>query len=104
MRVDLPGDHWIDIKDELSTGDLERIAREAQVWDAESRQWQQSGYAAAIRACDWMIVEWAVPGGEPPSAEAARKLPAKLGLAIINALNSHVAEQGISPEDLGNAS
>ena len=33
VRVDLAGGHWADVKDELTTGEIERITNAAQVWD-----------------------------------------------------------------------
>ena len=45
---------------------------------------------AAIEACDFIVVEWSVPGGAEPSAEAVRALPSAIGRALASAISTHV--------------
>jgi len=107
-RVDLGDGEWMDLRDDMTMEDVERIARNAQVWDASAGQWRTELLRGAIESVALAVVEWAVTrsdGEVPPvTPDGLRSLPIRKGLAVQREIDNHIAEQGLTLENLGGAS
>ena len=106
-RVELEGGGWIELRDDLSLADLEKIGRMARVFDAESGQWRDEPLRAAIESVALIVEEWAVvdAAGNPisPTPDSLRALPIRRGQEIVRVLSDHIGGQGFTPADLSGA-
>ena len=103
-RVELGNGMWVELRDDLSMGDVEKINQNAQRYDADSNSWVRDPLYAAIEAVPILVVEWALPGAPPPTPDGLRQLPAKLGMKVQRVLDKHLLAQGLSETDLTDGS
>jgi len=107
-RVELDDGAWIELRDDLTMGDLEKISRMASTYSAEDGQWRDDPFRAALESVSLVVTEWTVADAAgnplPPNSESLRGMPIKQGRPIIRAISEHIREQGLTPEDLADGS
>ena len=91
-RVDLGDGNWMDLREDITMAEIEQIVRMGQRWDAQTRQYVDDPMYASIEACGIVVSEWNVDPPCEPTGENLRKMPAKFGMKIQNAIDDYLIE------------
>ena len=103
-RIELGDGYWVQLKDEVTMGDMESLARGGRRYDPVSQQWDSLPATAMSEGIAILVEEWSVPNGAPVTTAGFRSLPAVMGIRVQRAISTHLEAQGITPEDLADAS
>jgi len=103
-RIGLRDGSYMVLRDDLTTGDIEKMNSLGAVFDEPSGQWRDDPFRAAIESVGLLVEEWTVAdaAGNPlsPTPDSVRGLSIQRGREIIIAVTDHIKNQGFTSEDL----
>lgn len=107
-RVELSDGAWMELRDDITMEEGQKIARAGKVFDPKSKEYRDDPMEAGFKAVEIVVVEWTVMDSTgnpaPPNGNTMRKLTLKRGREIMRIIDSHLVEQGLTTEDLGEGS